>query len=173
MRNSLASHGAYEVERRFLFPHVTGGHRIRSRHASHSPHHGSHLRLSLFLSASRHAAMVARGRGSARDTARSASARSASVRSAAAARFAAASRRKHSFLGCRCCCADHARLPARSTRQLASCHRVKLPPIGACAGHQASPAHPHAASLSDATGSPTVVHAVVTAAVMTATMLMD
>ena len=104
MRKSLASHSAYEVDRRFLFPHVTGGHCARSRHALQSPHHWSQRRRCLFLSASRHAAMVARGRGSACDTARSASARSASVRSAAVARFAAASRRKHSFLCCRCCC---------------------------------------------------------------------
>ena len=66
--------------------------------------------------------------------------------------------------------AGHAHLAVRSTRQLVSSHQVKLPPIGACAGHQASPAYPHAASLSDATGSPTGVLAVVIAAVVTATM---
>jgi hypothetical protein len=44
-------------------------------------------------------------------------------------------------------------------------------PSGAYAGHEASPAQSHAASLSDA--NPTVELAVVTAAVVTATTVMD
>ena len=66
--------------------------------------------------------------------------------------------------------ADPARLLARSTHRRVSCHQVKLPPVGACAGREASPARTHAGLPSDAKENPTGVLAVVMAAVVTATM---
>jgi hypothetical protein len=69
--------------------------------------------------------------------------------------------------------ADPAHVLARSTHPLVWCHLARSPPIDACAGHEASPAHSHIASLSDVQGNLRVLLAVVTAAVVTATTVMD